>query len=312
MKLGLWRIRYFYEWLRRDGSEIGFARAYRKHRNLLRSWDAPMHMRPVAAKDGGEALTVHLLTGEFHAHLTCFCLYSLLDHASKPIAPVVHEDGTLKEKQREELRRIIPRVRFVAPAEADDCVELHFPRNRYPSLRAMRDNLQLMRKLMDVHAGQTGSTLFIDSDVLFYRNPEYLLNWLSGGSKPFYMLDYQNSYGLSAAVLESAYGRQAPGRVNTGLCGFFSPRIEWDKMEFWASRLLETGGINHFSEQALTAMMMGEMDGGIAPPEDYVISPSLAETRNPSAVMHHYVVPSRTWYYTDAIPAFLKQIRAWR
>jgi hypothetical protein len=312
MKLGLWRIRYFYEWLRRDGSEIGFAKAYRKHRNLLRSWDAPARMPTVAGKDGQAPFTVHVLTGEFHAHLTCFCLYSLLNHASKPLLPVVHEDGTLKEKQRDELQRVIPPVRFVTPVEGDDGVDSHFPRNRYPSLRAMRDALPLMRKLLDVHAGQRGPTLFVDSDVLFYRSPEYLLNWLSGGRKPFYMLDYQSSYGLNAAVLESVYGRQMRARVNTGFCGFFSPHIDWDRMEFWAARLLERGGVNHFSEQTLTAMTMGEMDSEIAPPKDYVISPSLAEIRNPSAVMHHYVVPSRTWYYTDAIPRFLKQVGAWR
>lgn len=312
MKLGLWRLRYFYEWLPRDGREIGLATAFRKHRNLLRSWDAPRHMPAATGKGGDDKLIVHVLTGEFHAHLTCFCLFSLIEQANAGIAPIVHEDRTLKEQQRDQLRRLIPWVRFVANGEAEDLIETHFPRSRYRSLRAMRDSLPLMRKLMDVHAGQKGPTLFIDSDVLFHRNPEYLLQWLRGGRGALYLRDYQDSYGLSDSDLEWVYGRPLPPRVNTGLCGFFSPNLDWDKLEHWAALLLERGGVNHFSEQALTAMAMGDTASAAAPPEDYIVSPGVAETREPRAVMHHYVVPSRTWYYTDALPKFLLKLKAWR
>jgi hypothetical protein len=253
MKLGLWRIRYYYEWLPRDGREIGFALAFHKHRNLLRSWRAPTRMPPLELKCGENPISVHALTGEFHAHLTCFCLYSLLRNTEVPVVPVVHEDGTLKDSQREELRRIIPAVRLVSAHDAESLVDLSFPRNRFPALRSMRDRLHLMRKLLDVHANQTAPTLFVDSDVFFYRNPDYLVRWLQSGQDAVYMLDYQNSYGYDAAVLESVYEKPMPRRVNTGLCGFYSPKINWEKLEFWAGRLLETGGINHFSFQALNA-----------------------------------------------------------
>jgi hypothetical protein len=311
MKLGLWRIRYYCEWLPRDGREIGFALAFRKHRNLLRSWDAPKRMPSAPIKTGKNPITIHVLTGEFHSHLTCFCLYSLLRNADVPVVPMVHEDGTLKDCQREQLRRIIPSARFVSSQEAESLVELSFPRSRFPALRTMRDRLHLMRKLLDVHSGKKGPTLLVDSDVFFYRNPDFLVEWLREGRDPIYMLDYQNSYGYDSAVLESAYGRPMPPCVNTGLCGFHSPAIDWDKLEFWAIRLLETAGVNHFSEQALTAMLLGDRKSDAAPSHEYMISPGLAETRNPAAVMHHFVVPSRTWYYTDAIPAFLKKLGAW-
>jgi hypothetical protein len=311
MKLGLWRIRYYYEWLPRDGREIGFRLALRKHRNLLRSWDAPKRMQPARAKTGESPITVHLLTGEFHSHLTCFCLYSLLQNADVPVLPVVHEDGTLKDDQRAELRRIIPPAQFVSTEEAECIVELSFPRSRFPALRAMRDRLHLMRKLLDVHGGKKDATLFVDSDVFFYRNPDFLADWLREGRGAIYMLDYQNAYGYDAAVLESVYGRPMPARVNTGLCGFHSPSIDWNKLEFRASRLLEIAGVNHFSEQALTAMIIGDIQSNAAPAHEYIVSPDKAETRHPAAVMHHFVVPSRTWYYTDAIPAFLKKLDAW-
>jgi len=55
---------------------------------------------------------------------------------------------------------------------------------------------------------------------------------------------------------------------------------------------------------------MSESGGQAAPREDYVLSPERDEVRNPRAVMHHYVVPSRTWYYIDAIPRFMKRVLA--
>jgi hypothetical protein len=160
-----------------------------------------------------------------------------------------------------------------------------------------------MRKILDVHAGGGGPALFLDSDILFYREPVFLDRWLREGRRPIYMKDFQDSYGYSAQVLQSAFGRSMPPRVNTGISGLYSPSIDWDRLEYWASRL-PAGEVNHFAEQALTAMLMSESGGEPAPPEDYVISPGREEVRNPRAVMHHYVVPSRTWYYIDAIPQF--------
>jgi hypothetical protein len=308
MGLGLWRVSYFREWLAREGPELGYQLAWRKHWALLQSWDAPRRMPtlPVVVPPG--APRVHLLTGEFHWHLTCFCLYSLLELTGGAFQPVVHDDGSLKPEQRTELSRIIPCIQFVTAPEAEEIVRQHLPSERFPVLHTMRQRLGLMRKLMDVHAGGIGNRLFVDSDVLFYRNPVLLRDWFRTGTRPIYMLDYQDSYGYSAATLQQAYGKPMPQRVNSGITGFDSAAIDWEKLEFWAQILFNAEGVNHFSEQTLTAMLMGEMNGEALPTKEYIISPDRTEIQQPQGVMHHYVVPSRTWYYIDAIPAFVKRV----
>jgi hypothetical protein len=305
--LGLWRVRHLLEWLPRDGPELGYVLALRKHLNLLKSREGPKRMPAIQGKTIPGPLPVHVMTGESHWHLTCFCLYSLLEQ-SAAIRVTVHEDGSLNNDQRSEMLRILPQAQFVSPEEAESIVDQFLPSKHFPALRRMRATLGLMRKLVDVYAANTESALFIDSDVLFYRSPEFLTRWLQTGQQPVYMLDYQDAYGYSSEALQAVYGKPMPSRVNTGLTGIRSSEIEWEKLEFWASRLLAAGGVNHFSEQALTAMLMGDLNGRPAPPEDYNVSPEREEVLHPKAVMHHYVVPSRTWYYTDAIPAFLARV----
>lgn len=307
--LGLWRVKHLREWIPRDGPELGYPLAIRKHLNLLRSFDAPKRMPSLQSRRSSDPVCVHFMAGESHWHLTCFCVYSLLTHSSLDVVPILHDDGTLQAHQWDQMRRIIPWLQRIAVEQAEASVDAHLPRIHFPALRKMRDRLPLMRKILDVHAAGSGRGLFLDSDILFYREPVFLDRWLCEGRLPVYMRDFQDSYGYSPEVLRSVFGRSMPPRVNTGIAGFYSPSIDWEQLEYWASRL-PAGESNHFAEQALTAMLMSESGGEAAPPEDYLISPERGEVRSPRAVMHHYVVPSRTWYYIDAIPQFLKRALA--
>jgi hypothetical protein len=302
-------VQHLREWIPRDGPELGYSLALRKHLNLLRSFDAPKRMPALQIRRAGDPVSVHFMAGESHWHLTCFCMYSLLKHSTLNLVPILHDDGTLREQQWDEMRRIIPGLQRVTIDQAEALVDIHLPTTHFPALRKMRDRLTLMRKILDVHAGGSGPGLFLDSDILFYREPVFLNRWLREGRQPIYMKDFQDSYGYPAEVLRSVFGRSMPPRVNTGIAGFYSPSMDWERLEYWASRL-PAGELNHFAEQSLTAMLMGESGGEPTPPEDYVISPDRGEVRSPQAVMHHYVVPSRTWYYIDAIPRFVKSAAA--
>jgi hypothetical protein len=165
-----------------------------------------------------------------------------------------------------------------------------------------------MRKLMDLHAGQGGWKLFLDSDMLFFREPQWMIDWLKRPTQPAYMHDFQNSYGYSIPVIERILGSVMPAMVNTGFCGLRSDAIDWGKLETWAAQLLVAGGTNHFSEQCLTAMLIAS-SGGSAAPGEYLIWPSAEESKHPSAVMHHYVAESRTWYHICGWPGILRRAR---
>lgn len=237
--------------------------------------------------------------------MTAFCAYSLLRSSESDIQPNIMDDGSLSGPACIELHRILPGAVFLGPKECSERVHTHLARSRFPALHAMRDDLPLMRKLMDLHAGSSGWKLFLDSDILFFRDPQWMIAWLQQPRQPVYMHDYQNSYGYSAALLEKLLGAPMPPMVNTGLCGLRSDAIDWTQLEHWAARLLAKEGVNHFSEQCLVAMLMHKT-GGVGAPRDYLVRPSETESKHPSAVMHHYVAESRTWYHILGWPAILR------
>jgi len=54
-------------------------------------------------------------------------------------------------------------------------VDQYLPRESYPHLRARRDIYPNLKKLIDVHIGQIGWKLVLDSDMLFFRKAGQLI-----------------------------------------------------------------------------------------------------------------------------------------
>lgn len=75
-------------------------------------------------------------------------------------------------------------------------------------MRERRLEQPLLRKLTDFHAGSTGWKLFLDSDMLFFHQPSFLLDWLRNPQYPCYMVDIANYYGYSNELMVSL--AQAP------------------------------------------------------------------------------------------------------
>ena len=298
---GLWRFPNFLHSVRLDSPQLGLKTASTLHYRRLTIEAAVRQLPSIRPKPECTDLPVYFMTGREHWAMTAFCAFSLLKSAAVQVPIAIMDDGTLCEEMRNELRRILQRVEFLAVDDAEERVCRHLPPDRFPALHAMRRELPLMRKLMDLHAGNEGWRLFLDSDVLFFRNPEWMLSWLKRPSAAVFMNDYQNSYGYPASLIEEILGQPMPEMINTGLCGLRSEAIDWDRMAHWARRLHAASGTNHFSEQCLTAMLLATSNAAAAPVE-YLIHPTENESRKPTAVMHHYVAESRTWYHIYGWP----------
>lgn len=301
---GLWRFPNFFRSLYVDTPNVGLSMAARLHYRRLTIHRAAKRLPSLTGDRVGDPMIVYFMSGSEHWAMTAFCAYSLLRSTGANLIPVVIDDGTLDTPQRSELSRIVPQIQYLERGSCECRVHEQLPRERFPSLHAMRNDLPLMRKLMDLHAGLKGWRLFLDSDMLFFREPAWMLQWLRAAPAATYMYDFQNSYGYSDALLTSVLGRNMLNKVNTGFYGLRSESIDWDQLERWARDLVRARGTNHFSEQCLIAMLMATQRTAPAPPE-YMIWPDRMESRRPSAVMHHYVAESRTWYHVYGWPGVL-------
>jgi len=255
---------------------------------------------PVLPPAAGAPVELYVLTGRKFWYQTVFCLWSFAKAAGRNVVPRIYDDGSLGESGRDALRRHWPAARIVGLDETCARLEQHLPRERFPFLRDRWDNYPNIRKLTDVHAGARGWKLVIDSDLLFFREPNILLDWLDDPGKPLHALDVEKAYGYPDETMRALCGAsQLPDRLNVGLCGLRGEDIDWQKLERWTRGLIERHGTHYYLEQALVAMLVAERQCTVAPESDYVTGPRPPEAGECRAVMHHYVSGSKRWYFRD-------------
>ena len=245
----------------------------------------------------GRPVELHLLTGRRFWYQTAFCLWTLARQSGRPLAPVIYDDGSLTEECQVPLARLFPDVRFVSRAETVNRLDEFLPAARYPVLRERWLNYPNIRKLTDPHVGRSGWKLVLDSDLLFFHRPQFLLDWLDAPDRPLHAVDCETSYGYSRPLMNSLAGAPVADLVNVGLTGLHGDEIDWNKLEYWCRTLIEREHTSYYLEQALIAMRVAGRTCAIAPAADYLTLPLPPEAHDCRAVMHHYVAHSKRWYF---------------
>jgi hypothetical protein len=276
---GLWQ-----QWIDARGRN-----AMRAAAATLTPWRTPTTVAP----------EVYFLTGRKFWYQTAFCLHSLRRQAGD-VRSVFIDDGSFDERLVRTIAHQFPGSRVMRSAEVERHLDLHLPISRYPTLRRQRTTYLHLRKLTDVHAGQAGFRLVLDSDMLFFRRPDALLAGLASASNPVVMRDIQDAYGYPTASLAALTPAPIPPCLNVGICGFRSEAIDWDYLEHAAATLIRRHGTSYYLEQALVALLASPMQTLVLPGCDYRILPNEDECRHPTAALHHYVDLSKRGYFRQA------------
>lgn len=276
------------------GGPLEQFRDSRAHAAMTRAAEQLTLQSSAPAKDWPE---LHFLTGKKFWDQTVFCLHSLQAHTGLVFNTVFHDDGSFEPATADRLRTLFPAAKIRFRTENDARVAALLPPSRFPFLHDRRQHYPNILKLTDIHVGQTGWRLVLDSDMLFFRRPDFVLNWLAAPDRPLHMVDVQESYGYDRALLGQLAGAPLATRVNVGFTGLQSDTIDWERLEWWCRRLIETAGPHYYLEQALVAMLVAGRPCAIAPEAEYVVLPSEAECQTPRAVLHHYVAGSKRYYF---------------
>ncbi len=259
--------------------------------------EAAAYQLPALPSFAGSPVELHLLTGRRFWYQTAFCLWTFAHRSGRPLAPVIYDDGSLAAPWRGELQRLFPAARFIDRAAAVSRLDAHLPVDRFPHLRERWLNYPNIRKLIDPHLGSNGWKLVIDSDLLFFRRPDFLLSWSDAPDRPLHAVDCETSYGYSRNLMEKLAGCPIADLVNVGLTGLKSDELDWDRLEAWTASLHAAERTSYYLEQALIAMLVAGRSCRVAPAADYVTLPRPPETERPTGVMHHYVAGSKRHYF---------------
>lgn len=252
---------------------------------------------PPISADDQEGFSCSFMTGSGHWQQTLFCAHSLGHHAGSPLSVTILDDGTLTRIQVGHLRRVLRGVRVITAAESRGSLDRALPPTRFPLLRDLCGRMPMMRKLVALRAGGEGWRLYLDSDMLFFRQPELLIEHQKTRI-PCYMQDRLFAYSLPADTLEAIAGHPIPPCVNAGIVGLVDDRIDWADLERCLRKMPPAGLNAQLLEQTLTAILLGRAGGVVAPGDDYHI---LYERNSPvpaSPVLLHYIYHAKLRYFS--------------
>jgi hypothetical protein len=239
---------------------------------------------------------IHVLTSESDWLNLVWALKSFFLYAEVRVPLCIHEDGSLSPAAREQLQTHFVGCRLMSRPEADEDVLAAL--SGFPRCREFRAANNLSLKVFDTrHHAQAGRILLLDSDVLFFRRPDALLQSLADERTLIrFNRDLADAYTADRRELESALGMPVAERFNSGLCVLQRDALRLDWLEEFLSREELEG---HFwrIEQTLFCLC-GSRYGAQALPEDYDV---VLEGNVSGRVVKHYVGAIRQRMYAEGI-----------
>jgi hypothetical protein len=226
------------------------------------------------------------------------CLGSLLACAAEPIRLVVHEDGTLTDDHRDQLRRLTPDLQLLPRAEADALVSVLL--QRHPRCRAARTGSPLFLKLFDVPLLAGARLAYCDSDVLFVR-PFAGLFQATGAALTF-MADTTHAFAVRPWRAWPAGPVRLGGWVNTGLIVGDAAALDLDYVEWLLGILAPDAAYarrRYWAEQTCWAALAARAGFALFDHRQVVLADAAMSRQTAQTVGIHFIST-----YRDRLAAF--------
>ncbi len=201
--------------------------------------------------------SLHMLLCHEHIDMALWALKSFAYASQCSPAIVIHDDGTLTEQDSALLESHLARATVISRRTADSRVA-HALR-AHPRCLAMRQSPTFVcaLKLFDPWIVSASDLLvLVDSDILFFRRPDELLNCVNAAVACFNS-DYQDAYTASADAIFAALGALPLPRVNAGLVAMSRRHFDLDLIERYFAYFPSPIPCLDRHEQTLYAVMLG-------------------------------------------------------
>lgn len=250
--------------------------------------------------DRGKPVEIHMLVGTRFWFMAAYALVSLQRQIDRALHVHFYDDGTLEVQQREKLERLAAAVTFHDRGGIDARIERYLPEEKFPFIRERLRNYPNLKKLTDPHVGSIGPKLVMDADILFFGQPQALLQWCDKPDDVFCATDVTESYGYSRPLMERLAGARIPTAINVGLTGLKSESLDWEQLEHWCRELITREKTNYYLEQALVAMLCATRPFTQLGLAQYITGPRDEQVLRGEGLMQHYVDLSKKEYFRSA------------
>ena len=120
------------------------------------------------------------------------CLKSLIDHSRELVEVAIFDDGTLNERDKDQLRDIGSGTTIVGAREADE--KSLSILERYPACLKYRQSNLFGRKTLDMPLAAQGNFYYMDSDIYFLRPFRGLFDLDESCADALFMRDIKEAY----------------------------------------------------------------------------------------------------------------------
>ena len=265
-----------------------------------------------------DGLSLHTLVSECTWRMGILALSGFTALSGRRWQVVIHEDGSLRERSANLIRKLRPKWQIVMREESDKQAAAEL--GQFKKFLKLRSRHPLAMKFADPWLFAPGERyIFIDSDCLFFDYPDFIMRWVakSGTQDCWFERECEGvyAYSLPITLLSQLIGCSVWQHVNTGIAllnrGAFSfERIETLLGVLEKERLSEEE--DWYLEQtffAVTATLWKK--GGLLPPlysTSYDAGVCLGRC---GRVACHYVGPTKKdrFYYDGVVNLMLSCLR---
>jgi hypothetical protein len=282
----------------RDGgwrSAFGYVASHRVY-SLLPSL---YHTKPF------EDFEIHVLTGRARLTMALCMIASWIVATGRCWRFVVHDDGTLPTGDAELLSNLLPNCRVLLSSETNP--QVAHALNHHPLCLQCRNLHPLARKVIDMPLlASQAKLLSIDTDILFYRKPRRILNWMTEtDSTCLFLEDVKDGCLLNPDQTVRLFGVKRDPRVNTGIVAVPKKIMSIDFLEECLDKANLLTRDCWYIEQTLYAIAASVYGRVELLPQEYfmALEPPCPE----GAVARHYMGANRHLFYSEGL-ARLKRI----
>jgi len=221
-------------------------------------------LRPTISSDAD--LSVHTLICHQHLIYYLFSIKMFLTLSGLATQVVAYDDGTLSRDDASILQNELPGITMI-PATA---VRSSHHLRRFPNCARFLHEHVLAPKLLAVHRfAYTNRIILLDSDVLFLRHPEEIVNWCLGKDTVtgMYAADPSRNESVTLTPYEFAQaGSHFVPHFNSGLCCLLRDQFKLSLIEKTLPILrFRRRSSRWLEEQTLWALLVGRHSFRVLP-----------------------------------------------
>lgn len=220
---------------------------------------------------------------------------------------VFHDDGSLTNEEEHAFQTNLPGCKVVRRSEGDRVARERL--SDYPEILKYRDHQVMALKLVDVKLWRKGDRLaYIDSDILFFQRPDFMLGALADGhDKNYFNKDIADAFVRPADEIAREVGVRPVDSLNAGLWVLHADAIDLDTIESWLKHPAFSQHLYDYTlDQTFISMLANSSRNGVEYlPSTYDVAFRKDVT---ASVNKHYVGAIRHNYELEGLRYLLHEL----